>query len=389
MSTKNKLWSLEFIKILLITLCVFIAYYMQMTTLPMYVQALGGNAVVAGLITAVLTIASLVSRPIIGTVIDKNKRTPILIAGIFLFSIASFCYSVFIYIWLIVMVRCIQGIGFAIFSTTSATMVSDVVEDQFLAEGIGYYGITSSLTQAIAPAIGLTLVQVIGYQKMFFIATILAVLGMILTYFVSYEKGIEVIKVIKETDTKTKYNTNLLLPAFVMLLVAFAQGSISSFLPMYAKLQGISNISLYFTVNAIFLILSRLVGGKLLRKVGHTFVISLGMMSLIGALLLISISTHLDMFILAAAFYGFGYGLVQPTINVVTINIAEKSQKGIATATFYASIDAGYGVGSILWGFVAAILGYKYIYICAAMFVMLGFLAYHLFVKKKLKSKEA
>lgn len=391
--SNSRIWTVSFVNILLITVIVNTAHQAHLTTLPMYMQELSGSDMLSGLITGVFTIAALFSRPVMGYLIDRSSKPKILLAGILLIGLCSLSYSITTMIWCLILFRMIQGFGFSAYSTTIVTLVSDTVPEERLADGIGYYGVATSMAQAIAPVIAIGLMDAVGYQNMYAATALCAAIAIVL--YGLGQRADQKNRLGRHRDeqkeewnegrraekdrTQKAFNNAILLPIFVMFLVAMAQGSISSFLAIYGRSKGVANISLYFTINATFLLLSKLWSGRLVAKKGLRFVILSGIVMIIGALLILTGAGTIQAFLTAGAIYGVGYGLVMPCINTLVLRMSLKNQRGMGNALFYGAIDAGYGVGSILWGIVATAAGYSMIYAAAAVCVFCGFLIY--FVK--------
>jgi predicted MFS family arabinose efflux permease len=85
---------------------------------------------------------------------------------------------------------------------------------------------------------------------------------------------------------------------------------------------------------------------------------------------------------------GFPIGLAQgatgPAINALLFQRCSPQRRGTASAAFFSSIDIGFGVGSILFGFVAEALNFYYVFIGAALVAVLA-LVVHLWDMMKRK----
>ena len=64
-------------------------------------------------------------------------------------------------------------------------------------------------------------------------------------------------------------------------------------------------------------------------------------------------------FLVAGIFNGFGFGFCAPTLQALAVRRAPTNRWGAATGTFFAAFDMGYGLGAIVWGFVAEAIGYQ------------------------------
>lgn len=79
---QNKLWTGSFIRICLVNLFIFVNFHALLPTFPFFVTYLGGDAVTIGLATALFSVASIVSRPFVGWLIDTRGRCTILVLGL-------------------------------------------------------------------------------------------------------------------------------------------------------------------------------------------------------------------------------------------------------------------------------------------------------------------
>lgn len=102
------------------------------------------------------------------------------------------------------------------------------------------------------------------------------------------------------------------------------------------------------------------------------------------AMLLLSWLPSTTVMLVAAGFYGLGFGSVQPALQAWSVEKAPNNRKGMANATFFSFFDLGIGLGAIVFGQLAFVFGYGSIYVTSAGFVMLSILLYiYLLVKAR------
>ena len=82
------------------------------------------------------------------------------------------------------MLRFVQGIGSAAIPTASGTLIANITPFPRRGEGLGYFGITSSLGQAIGPAIGAFILNQYSYQAVFLLSAFTALYSLALIHFV-------------------------------------------------------------------------------------------------------------------------------------------------------------------------------------------------------------
>ena len=129
----------------------------------------------------------------------------------------------------------------------------------------------------------------------------------------------------------------------------------------------------YFMRCSVGLILSRLQGGKALRKGRLTHNAGEGMViSLVGYTIFIALPAlgHLSPltsylsplttigYYGSALLIGLGNGHMWPAFQNMTINVASNNQRGTANSTILISWDIGMGLGILVGGVVSELLGY-------------------------------
>ena len=124
------------------------------------------------------TIVLLLARPLAGGLADRFPRKPMLLLCLFCFLLCFGGYLLAASLLSFVLVRALQGISSGGFTVINNTMVLDVVAPDRRNEAIGYYGISTNLSMAIAPLIGVWLYATMqNYASLFWAA--LCVAGLI------------------------------------------------------------------------------------------------------------------------------------------------------------------------------------------------------------------
>jgi len=86
---------------------------------------------------------------------------------------------------LAIALRMVHGVGLSFSNSTTATVASDVICRPRFAEGMGYFGMATALASAIAPALGLSLMEGCGFKALYAVAAAIAVVGLVLFSFVN------------------------------------------------------------------------------------------------------------------------------------------------------------------------------------------------------------
>lgn len=392
-NSTNKLWTSQYILVMMVNLLTYINHFIFISLLPMYAIHIGGNNTDAGLMTGLFSIAALVFRPIFGKLLDKRGRKPVVIIGLTIIAIMSASFIISSTIPALIILRSINGIGFSAASTAIGTVVTDILPKNRLAEGIGYFGISNNIAQAIGPLIGLYIIQGYGYPTLFAVVAIVSFTSMLCALPVNYHKnGIKeeqahTLTVVSKPNSIGFLETALISPALMMLLIATVFGAVQTFVAKYALTLGINNIGMFFTIYALATILTRLFYGKLSRRLGIGGILVPAIILVILSQLVLSFAASLWMFILSAVLYGFGGGCIMPSLNTIIVLFASPSRKGTALAVFYSAMDIGVGVSAIIWGIMSQNFGYPVIYLGGAISCALALIIYAVSLKNSLRTR--
>ena len=85
--------------------------------------------------------------------------------------------------------------------------------------------------------------------------------------------------------------------------------------------------------------------------------------------------------VVAAPIIGLGYGMAQPAFQALAVESAPIERAGVATATYFLSLDISVGVGSALLAVAAQILGFQDTYKMISGIVIVALALYHFFIK--------
>ena len=112
----------------------------------------------------VFTISALVLRPVCGNLIDRYGRKSMLLLGILVFSISTAPVGLSQNLYFIYILQVFSGLSFSIQTVALTTIVTDLVPESRLTEGLGYFGLTASITQAIGPSLAAWSEGLAGYN---------------------------------------------------------------------------------------------------------------------------------------------------------------------------------------------------------------------------------
>ncbi|MCL6606378.1 MAG: MFS transporter [Paenibacillus sp.] len=380
-STSPSLWTTNFILVTVVMTLTRICTQVQTISMPLYFQHLGASITMAGLSMTVFTIAAMVCRPFVGALLDQRGRKPILIMGLFLYALSTLAYGFITVIPLLLVLRILHGASFSASSTSTSAMVTDILPEKRMAQGLAYYGMFGTLSIALAPSMTLYFIEHSTYMTLFSVTSMLSCIALLVSLAVHSDRSrltkmaehrnrlksepIAASRPVKYYVWNSFIVSKAISPVLTILPITIATSAVTVFLPTYSRTAGISGIGFFFLVQAAALAASSLVVGHLSRKWGTVVVIRWSLVALGSSIMVISLSPTLWAILLAAAVFGFANGLLMPELNALAVLSVASDRRGQASAMFYLALDIGIGTGAALWGWISDTLGIQWIYLIA------------------------
>lgn len=369
--------------IMLILIASFFYMSCPMLVTPLitgYSGNLGANAATMGMIGGLMNICSLFCRPFIGNLADKISKYKLSCVGAILMMIACIGY---IAAWnpIVVMVfRIVNGVGFSCCSVCMSTWMSNLLPKEKIGSGMGMYGTMNALGMAIAPAIGVSVYQKMGYRASFLIATVFAILTTILVQFVQ-DKGEPVLSGEKSSVNDFKnleiVDKKVIPVAIIIMLFAIPYCATQSFLVSYTSAKGLDiTVSMFFPLYAVVLLILRLLMSNLFDKKSFSFFMVLSSISALISIATLMVMQNNTAMFFAAAFMAGGYGIMCSVCQTKAILLAGEGRRGLANSTYYVGLDLGMALGPIIGGVLYGNVNINYFYLFLAITIPLGIIVH-------------
>ncbi len=373
-----KLWTRDLVLIILVNLCVFTNHIMSLSTFPFYIQSLGGTEAVAGICAAVFSFIAVVIRPFVGWWLDNGVRKAALVLGLVLMGLAPLGYVMVPTLSVAIAFRMLHGVGLSFSNSTTATVASDVICRPRFAEGMGYFGMATALASAIAPALGLSLMEGLGYNVLYGVAVAIAGLGLVLFAFIRAPK-VDVPK--KRLDLRTIINRDSLPATVTMLAFMLAFGALENFVAIFAAENSLPSGSIYFLVMSAMLLLVRITLGKLVDERGEAAFVYTCNAAMLVAFLLLAFVPSTAAYILSAALAGYAFGGLEPSLQSMAVHTSTDETRGSANSTFLCGYDIGYGLGGGMAGSLITGMGYPAMWAVISLACVASVLVYVLWAR--------
>ncbi|MBU3076048.1 MFS transporter [Clostridium estertheticum] len=386
-SKNNKLWSKNFILLMIGNFFLFFGDNLLLPVLPVYVMMNGANSFHVGVVAAVFFGTSVLMRTFTSRVIRYVGKKTLLMVTISMFALAMVGYYLFAGLAMIIALRLFQGLGFGTSTTLYGASAASIIPRKKMGEGMGYFGLSISLAAVLGPCLGAAVVSGIDFKWIFLAAALLEVIAIILTHFIKIDNSKDIVtqKAEGKDFLSDIIEPEVIYESIFMLLIGLAMGSFATYVVLFAKEMNIKNIFVYFLATSVAEILVRLISGKVYDRKGmNAVMIPAAIVGIIGCIVMGN-ATNLIMVCIFGFLYGIAIGVAFPAMEASAMKKVAPNKTVMANATLYNFLDIGTGLGPLLFGAVVQMRGYSdAFFLCSLIFVtMLVILLFNMLLKKK------
>lgn len=384
---KERLWTKSFIMLMLGNLFVFMSFQMLIPTLPPYIKSIGASGLEIGLVTALFSIAAVLIRPFIGYMLGYRPRKGLVIFGAIILLAVTILYPISQLVMIFLLIRFVHGLAWGWSTTVNGTAAVDVIPFSRLGEGMGYFGLSTTLGMIVAPSLGIFLYNVTSFTNLIILSSILGFIAIILLAFVRYNTPETVLKTKKE-DVKFSYLGSLVeksswYPSFITIVMCLGYGSITTFIVIFGQERGIDQIFLFYIFNAIMASAARPMAGKWFDEKGPIGLVLLCLIATFVGMWILSFAHSNFMIAVAGSLFGLGFGCALPTLQSWTLSMTPENRRGVANGMFFSAIDLGIGLSGLIFGALAQFVETANLFRIASFFLIAALILTVLGVRRK------
>jgi len=355
-------------------------FYILIPTLPIYLSRSGSTEVETGVLIGIFFFSSLVLRPFVGKALLRIPEKTFMMVGALLYVFSSVTYLFAPPFWPFLIVRVLHGIGFAFIHTSAFTLVVNISSEAHRGQTLGYFSLAMTLSSALAPSIGVFLINHFSFSLLFLVCLGLSLCSL------SIMNQLGRRQIVPSQDPSIEkgffLDRKAIPSSIINALTLFMWGALAAFFPLYAIRHGVTNPGLFFTTIAIMLLLGRVLGGKTLDLYRKERIILLCLFTCIISMAILAFSKTLPLFILVAVIWGLGNAFLMPSLVPYTLDRAGSSP-GPVMGTFTAISDLGLSLGPVTMGIVVQTAGYPIMFLCLAFTGVVNASYFYFFVRKK------
>lgn len=379
---KEKLWNLNYWKVMIGNFLLYFSFYLLTPLLPIYLdEQFEADKDLIGLVLSGYVIASLVVRPFSGFLVDTFDRKKVLVICFFFFFILFTGYIGAGTLLFFAIVRTIHGLPFGAVTVANSTAAIDVLPSSRRQEGVGFFGLSNNLAMAISPSVAIWIYDATkNFSLLFWISLGISLLGFLCVSTVKMKKREPVIEK-RPISLDRFFLTKGWLLAVNIMFFGLCWGIMSNYVAIYGKelLNITDGTGLFFMILSGGLFAARILGAKAFAKRDVAVRAAIGVILSLGGYVLFAAVEKNWAYYSAAALIGLGNGNMYPAFLNMFINIARKDQRGTANSSILTAWDVGMGLGIVGGGFLLEYISYSAAFWGAAVMQLVGTLTFYIF----------
>jgi MFS family permease len=340
-----------------------------------YMGSFGSSMTAIGLVIGSLAIAEVLLKTPFGVLSDRYGKLKLMLGGLALLIVVSLMFPFFRSPMLLFVIRFMQGVAIAAFSTTSTALVADLFTDR-KGEAMGTYNSLKGAGYALGPILGGIVTQYFNFFDTFLLCAIASAIVLVLCLATVRESF---------TPPKDKQSVGLMLKEsnrldyvscyFIGMSGMLAFYAIISFLPVYGTENriGAGVTGTILGIQAVIYVLAQYYSGRVADRYGSRLPIMAGSILLAAGVLLIALMPSPWVWVVAVILSGIGISALWVVSNSYLAYAAPSALMGTVMGLSGTFKEVGDGGGPILIGFLGDWIGLKGAFLCILVFLALSF----------------
>lgn len=357
-------------------LSVFVAnlgFGMYIYFVPVFAQSFGATFLDLGLIGSANAFAYAMSAMLIGLLADRCNRAWMLTLALILNILITIILSLSGSVRHIMILWTFAGLASGAFWPTADVLAADLATSDNLVREMGSYCVAWGAGLLTGPFVGGFVIQMFSFTSLFLVSALVlsaAVATSALLLARTYKR-----KTARHAVAEATKPTSIrkVVPLYMITIsYSVVMGVIVTMLPGYANSEGLipTMIGLIFTTFGIARV-AMFAMSERYSRVGVKTALSFASGILTLGILTIPVFPNLFGLLLAAVLIGGSFGVIFPlTISLISVFFPEK-KRGAAMGSYETILGAGFAIGPLMAGLVAAMTSIQLTFVFTSLFALL------------------
>lgn len=338
------------------------SFFMLLSVVPLFADATGSGMVGAGLTTGVMMASTVVTELFTAGLFSRFGQRRVIAVGVLLLTLPTLLLLASSALPMILAVSVLRGAGLAIIVVAGTAIASAIGTNGRQGEIVGIYGVASAIPGIFALPLGLWLVGQFDFTTAIIGATVLGLASMVAVPFLRAhpsEAGLS------RNPLALLRTRAIIRPTIAFTSTTLALGVAATFLPLATEaLLGIAAVALL--AQGIATTLARWLAGRLSDRYGsRPFLVPAMLLASAGIAVLFFVDSPAAILV-GMAVFGLGLGAVQNLSLTLMLENTSPGDFARVSVLWNIAFDAGMGIGSVFFGYLAIATGYPWGFVILA-----------------------
>lgn len=374
-SLQRPLFNRNFILVTLSSFVFFFNFH-SFILLPVRIEELGGSESTIGFIMGMAAMATILTTPAVGILIDRLGKKWFLAGGGILMSLTTLPFAYLDTLnYLFPLLRLLHGAALSLCFVSAGTLIADVSSPAKRSQAIGIFGIFSVINFALAPSIGKVIVGRFGFSEFFLFDFIFGFLAFIVALFIK-EPRITKTGITRGTYFSVLIVKGVFMAAFALLIAGMGFVTVITFVPVFAGRINVEAYEIFFITYTFSIIAVRVFGGWIPDKYGKKKASVPAFFVYAASIIALGFTTNWIGLLISGILFGLGHGLFYPAIYALVIDLSSEIDRGKAISICSVSFTFGGMMGVFIYGVVAENWGFPLMFEIMGVVSVIGFLIF-------------
>jgi predicted MFS family arabinose efflux permease len=286
----------------------------------------------------------------------------VIAAGVILLSVPTLLLLASDALPVILGVSVLRGAGLAIVVVAGTAIAAAIGSGARQGEVVGIYGVASAIPGVVALPLGLWLVNHFDFATAFWVAVVLGVAALVAVPFLRAHPS----ESVQSTNPLTLLRTRAIIrPTIAFTSMTLALGVVATFLPLATEaVLGLAALALLVQGSATMI--ARWLAGMLSDRYGsRRFLVPSMLLATVGIAMLF-FTDNPALVVTGMAAFGLALGAVQNLSLTLMLENTHAGDYARVSVLWNIAFDAGMGIGSVAFGYLAIVTGFPWGFIILA-----------------------
>ncbi|MEY3055386.1 MAG: hypothetical protein RL550_1909 [Actinomycetota bacterium] len=363
------------------TLAYYVCVGILIPVLPVFVEnGMGSGEAMVGASAVAFSLAAVLSRPLITWVGVHSGRRALMLGGALVGALGGFGMVLVTEPWQLMPLRALMGVGEAALFVGASTIVVESTPTHRRAEAASYLSLSVFGGLSVGPIIGEAVLgdvassarglTVGNFDGVFALVGLAALIAALVSFAAPHWVGEKI------TPEPFRWlERDAVFPGFVLACGIASWTAFSTFLPTFAKGQGIQRSAPFFLLYSVICIAVRLFGATWPERWGLRRTVTGAMTTIFAGMVLVSLVGRESGIWMSTALMGLGMSFLYPALLAMSVKNVSDTRRVAVVSSFTMFFEIGATVSGLLLGGVGELLGKRSIFIGGSMFAAMGLVA--------------